>query len=143
MTTFYAISVLCGVRDGALDLFRNPSGRGVVKAPKTAFFNTPPHLMAPRTPEFSAFGLRVYHQRFSSQKLRRFRSIGRRRHRNQVEYRSLSAAGTVGGTPPRLMRRAIATRYLPIPRTTGMPHRPSSSDGHTSIFVSSNPIGLR
>jgi hypothetical protein len=32
---------------------------------------------------------------------------------------------------------------LAIPCTTGMPHRPSSSDGHTSIFVSSNPIGLR
>ena len=45
--------------------------------------------------------------------------------------------------PRASMRSAIAPRYLPIPRTTGMPHRPSSSDGHTSIFVSSNPIGLR
>jgi hypothetical protein len=28
------------------------------------------------------------------------------------------------------------------PSTTGLPHRPSSSDGQTSVFVSSNPIGL-
>ena len=26
---------------------------------------------------------------------------------------------------------------------TDVPHRPSSSDGHTSIFVSSNPTGRR
>jgi hypothetical protein len=55
----------------------------------------------------------------------------------------MSAAGTIADLPPRLMRLAIAPRNLPTPPTTGMPHRPSSSDGHTSIFVSSNPIGLR
>ena len=42
--------------------------------------------------------------------------------------------GTNGANP---------TRNLAIPRTTGMPHRPSSSDGHTSIFVPSNPTGRR
>src|SRR5580704_13013334 len=57
-------------------------------------------------------------------------------------YRNLFAAGTAGVTPTHLMRRAIAPRYLSIPPTTGMPHRPSSSDGQTSVFVSSNPIGL-
>jgi hypothetical protein len=55
----------------------------------------------------------------------------------------VSAAGTGGGKLARLNRRANLAQSLPIPRTTGMPHRPTSSDGHTSIFVSSNPIGLR
>jgi hypothetical protein len=32
---------------------------------------------------------------------------------------------------------------LSIPFTTGLPHRPTSSDGHTSIFLSSNPIERR
>jgi len=60
-----------------------------------------------------------------------------------LEYRVMSAAGTVAEPLARLTRRADITRNLAIPRTTGMPHRPTSSDGHTSIFVSSNPIGLR
>ena len=54
----------------------------------------------------------------------------------------MSAAGTVAGIHTRLMRRTIAARYLTISPTTGMPHRPSSSDGQTPVFVSSNPIGL-
>jgi hypothetical protein len=58
-----------------------------------------------------------------------------------LEYRAVSAAGTVGETHARLMRRANLARNLTIPRTTGMPHRPTSSDGQPSIFVSSNPIG--
>ena len=60
-----------------------------------------------------------------------------------LEYRAVSAAGTVGETHARLMRRANLARNLTIPRTTGMPHRPSSSDGQSSVFVFSNPIGLR
>ncbi len=39
---------------------------------------------------------------------------------------------------------AQLTRWkLPIPPTTGMPHRPSSSDGQPPVFVSSNPSGRR
>src|ERR1039457_6901070 len=41
------------------------------------------------------------------------------------------------------MARVITTHYLPIPPTTGMPHRPSSSDGHTSIFLFSKPPRVR
>ena len=57
---------------------------------------------------------------------------------------------------PRIVRRRNWQRTTdaphppPSPRvesidsvTTGMPHRPASSDGRTAIFVSSNPIGLR
>ena len=58
------------------------------------------------------------------------------------EYRDMSAVGTGAKALVRLTRRATTARNLAIPRTTGMPHRPASSDGHTSVFVSSNPIGL-
>jgi hypothetical protein len=61
----------------------------------------------------------------------------------RLKYRDMSAAGTAGGTCAPITTGAEPARNLAIPRTTGMPHRPSSSDGHTSIFVSSNPIGLR
>jgi len=50
---------------------------------------------------------------------------------------------TGGGKLARLNRRANLAQSLPIPRTTGMPHRPTSSDGHTSILYPQNPIGLR
>lgn len=63
--------------------------------------------------------------------------------RYPLEYRDVSAAGTIAETLERLKRRTTITRNLAIPRTTGMPHRPASSDGHTSIFVSSNPTGRR
>src|ERR1017187_1186967 len=53
----------------------------------------------------------------------------------------MSAAGTVSETLARLTRRTATARHLAIPRTTGMPHRPSSSDGQSSVFVFSNPIG--
>ena len=60
-----------------------------------------------------------------------------------IQYRHMSAAGT-GGAPRCAKWQSARTAWnLAIPRTTGMPHRPTSSDGHTSIFVSSNPIGLR
>jgi hypothetical protein len=55
----------------------------------------------------------------------------------------VSAAGTVTKTR-RASRGAMTLAWnLAIPRTTGMPHRPTSSDGQSSVFVSSNPIGLR
>ena len=57
------------------------------------------------------------------------------------EYRDVSAAGTVGGTCAPITMGAYPSRHLAIPRTTGMPHRPSSSDGQSSVFVFSNPIG--
>ena len=53
----------------------------------------------------------------------------------------MSAAGTVSETLARLTRRTATARHLAIPRTTGMPHRPTSSDGQSSVFVFSNPIG--
>jgi len=53
----------------------------------------------------------------------------------------MSAVGIVGGTPARLTECASTAPNLAIPDTTGMPHRPTSSDGQTSVFVSSNPIG--
>jgi hypothetical protein len=55
----------------------------------------------------------------------------------------MSAVGTVAETPARLTRRANITRNLLVSRTTSMPHRPSSNDGQSSVFVSSNPIGRR
>lgn len=58
-----------------------------------------------------------------------------------LEYRDMSAAGTVAETLARLMRGANITRSLATPRTTGMPRRPTSSDGQPSVFVSSNRIG--
>lgn len=60
-----------------------------------------------------------------------------------IEYRNASAAGTVTETCAPIRMGANLARNLAIPRTTGMPHRPSSSDGQPSIFVSSNPIGRR
>ena len=55
----------------------------------------------------------------------------------------MSAAGTARDTCAPIMMGAEPARNLAIPRTTGMPHRPSSSDGHTSIFIFSNPAGRR
>jgi hypothetical protein len=59
------------------------------------------------------------------------------------KYLGVSAPGTAGGTCALITMGADHAPNLAIPRTTGMPHRPSSSDGHTSIFVSSNPTGRR
>jgi hypothetical protein len=55
----------------------------------------------------------------------------------------MSAAGTATATRAPFTTGAYPTRNLAIPRTTGMPHRPPPSDGQTSVFVSSNPIGRR
>jgi hypothetical protein len=62
---------------------------------------------------------------------------------DRLQYRRVSAAGTVAAPLVRPIKCADGPRNLAIPPTTGMPHRPASSDGQSSVFVSSNPIGLR
>jgi hypothetical protein len=60
-----------------------------------------------------------------------------------MQYCGMSSAGTPVPTSTRRGHRAELPWNLSIPSTTLPPHRPSSSDGQSSIFVSSNPIGRR
>jgi len=55
----------------------------------------------------------------------------------------MSGSGTVAAIAPRFGNRAEIPRNLSISRTTGLPHRPASSDGQSPVFLSSNPIGRR